>query len=345
MIQAHSRQVLSRQDVKGAGPGREVLDAVAAEARAGLLSEPRMLSPWMFYDEAGSRLFDAITALPEYYLTRTERGIFAANAVEIVSAAAGGRRLTMVELGAGTAAKTGLLLQACVSLQGRVVYQPIDISPSALEEARRTLERDLPGVTVRPQVANYISEALVITREPESRVLVLYIGSSIGNFSPEQGTEILGNLRRQLLPGDGLLLGTDLGPGPGKSVDNLLRAYDDAAGVTAAFNRNILVRLNRELEANFELDCFEHRAVWNAKESRIEMHLVARGEQTVVIPENFAGPELRLRFADGETIHTENSYKFDSSSIEVLLRNSGFVVSRILHDADELFAVTLAMAV
>ena len=345
MIEAESRQVLSSEDISDAGPGGEVLDAVAAEARAGLLSEPRTLSPWLFYDEVGSRLFDAITELPEYYLTRTERGIFAANAGEIVSAAARGLRLTVVELGAGTAVKTGLLLRACASVQGRVLYQPIDVSPSALEEARRTIERDVPGVTVRPRVANYITDDLGIARASESRVLALYIGSSIGNFSPEQGAEILGKLRRQMAPGDGLLLGTDLAPGPGKSVGDLLRAYDDAAGVTAAFNRNILARLNRELGADFELNCFEHRAVWNPEASRIEMHLVARGEQTVMVPGNSAGPELRLRFGDGETINTENSYKFDTGSIAGLLRRSGFDVTRSWHDANELFAVTLATAV
>lgn len=345
MIETDSQQVISVEDVKEAGPGREVLDAVAAEARAGFLSEPRTLSPWMFYDEAGSQLFDAITELPEYYLTRTERDIFAANAEQIMATAADGRRLTVVELGAGTAAKTGLLLRACVSLQGRVMYQPIDVSPSALEEARRTLERDLPGVTVRPQVANYITDPVVITREPESHVLALYIGSSIGNFSPEQAVEILRNLRQQLAPGDGLLLGTDLAPGPGKPVSDLVRAYEDAAGVTAAFNRNVLVRLNRELGANFELDCFAHSAVWNAEASRIEMHLVARGEQTVLVPANSAGPALRLRFGDGETIHTENSYKFTASSIDALVRKSGFSPARTWQDAGQLFAVTLVKAI
>ncbi len=345
MIETDLQQVISIDDVEGTGPGRAVLDAVAAEVRAGLVSDPRTLSPWLFYDEAGSRLFDAITELPEYYLTRTERGIFAANAEQIMSTAADGRRLTVVELGAGTAAKTGLLLRAGVSLQGRVMYQPIDVSPSALEEARRTLERDLPGVTVRPQIANYISDALVITREPESRVLALYIGSSIGNFSPEQAMEILQNLRQQLVPGDGLLLGTDLAPGPGKPVSDLVRAYDDAAGVTAAFNRNILVRLNRELGTNFKLDCFAHRAVWNAEASRIEMHLAARGEQTVLLPANSAGSALHLRFGDGETIHTENSYKFNASSMEALVRRSGFAAARTWRDADQLFAVTLATAV
>lgn len=345
MIEARSQQVLPGQDVHKAEQGREVVDAVAAEARSGLLSTPKTLSPWLFYDEVGSRLFDEITALPEYYLTRTERSIFAERAKEIVLAAAGGWPLTMVELGAGTAAKTGLLLRACVSLQGWVLYEPIDVSPSALQEAQRTLERDLSGVTVRPQVANYITDPLTITREPRSRVLALYIGSSIGNFSPEQAQEILSNLRRQMIAGDGLLLGTDLAPGPGKSVDDLVEAYDDAAGTTAAFNLNVLARLNRDLEANFELTCFEHWAVWNAEASRIEMHLVSRGEQTVLIPANSAGPELRLRFANGETIHTESSYKFNGASVARLLRRSGFAVARTWQDANTLFAVTLATAV
>lgn len=345
MIEAGTHEVLSSKDLRDAEQVTEDVGAVAAEARAGLLSHPKTLSPWLFYDEAGSQLFDRITSLPEYYLTRTERGIFAANAVEIVSTAAGGRRLTMVELGAGTAAKTGLLLRACVALQGGVLYEPLDVSVSALDEAQRTLERELPGVTVRPQVANYITDRLLITREPRSRVLALYIGSSIGNFSPEQAEEILRNLRQQLEPGDSLLLGADLAPGPGKSVDDLVRAYDDAAGVTAAFNRNILARLNRDLRANFDLACFEHSALWNADASRIEMHVVSRGEQTVVIPANSSGPELRLRFADGETIHTENSYKFSADSVSGLLRRSGFVVARTWHDGGELFAVTLAKAV
>lgn len=345
MIEANAQQVVAGEDVRGGEHGSGVLDAVADEARLGLLGEPRTLSPWLFYDEAGSRLFDAITELPEYYLTRTERAIFAEYAEEIVLTAAGGMRLTMVELGAGTAAKTGLLLRACTALQGDVLYAPIDVSPSALEEARRVLQHDLPGVVVTPQVANYVTDSLVITREPDSRVLALYIGSSIGNFAPEHATEILRNLRRQLEHGDGLLLGTDLVPGLGKSVADLVRAYDDAAGVTAAFNRNILVRLNRDLGTDFEPECFAHQAVWNAEQSRMEMHLMARSAQTVTVPENSAGPAMRIDFADGETIHTENSYKFDASSVEALVGNSGFVVERVWHDTDRMFAVTLAKAV
>lgn len=345
MIDTRSECVLAREESSVAEQGREFADAVAAEARAGLLSTPKTLSPWLFYDEAGSGLFDRITTLPEYYLTRTERRIFAEKAQEILLTAAGGWRLTVVELGAGTAAKTGLLLRACVSLQGRVLYAPIDVSPSALEQAKSTLERDLPGVTVRPQITNYVTEPLTIPREPRSRVLALYIGSSIGNFSPDQAQEILKNVRKQMSVGDGLLLGTDLAPGASKTAADLIRAYDDAAGVTAAFNVNILARLNRELRANFELGCFAHRAVWNAEASRMEMHLVSRGEQRVTIPANTAGPELRLRFADGETIHTENSYKFTSASIDEHLRCSGFAVTRTWHDANQLFAVTLTAAV
>ena len=345
MIELGSQRLVSGEDIGGADQGNEVLQAVATEARAGLLAHPRTLSPWLFYDEAGSRLFDAITDLPEYYLTRTERGIFAMHAEEIVAAAAGGMRLTMVELGAGTAAKTGLLLRACTAVQGDVLYAPIDVSASALEEARRVLERDVPGVVVKLQIANYVTDAVAIPREPGSRVLALYIGSSIGNFAPEQAVAILRNLQGQMQPEDSLLLGTDLGPGPGKSVADLVQAYDDAAGVTAAFNRNILERLNRDLRADFELDCFRHQAVWNAQQARMEMHLVARGAQTVSVPENSAGTAMRLHFADGETIHTENSYKFDAASVEALVRSAGFVVERTWHDADRMFAVTLARVV
>jgi dimethylhistidine N-methyltransferase len=322
-----------------------LIDAIAREAYAGLSASPRTLAPWLFYDDAGSALFEQITALPEYYLTRTERAIFAANADEIIAAAAGNRCLTLVELGAGTATKTGILIQAAVRRQSHVTYQPIDVSESCLDEARDNLEAKVPGVTVMPQLANYITQPISVMRPPHARVLALYIGSSIGNFSPEQAREILLNLRSQLEPGDTLLLGTDLAPGKNKPVDTLLAAYDDAAGVTAAFNRNILTRLNRELGANFETAQFLHRAVWNAAESRIEMHLASTCRQRVHISANGEVPALNLLFAAGETIHTENSYKFEISSIDALLRDSGFAATRRFTDPGGLFAVSLATAV
>ena len=320
----------------------KVDSAVASEARRGLTSQPKTLSPWLFYDEAGSNLFEQITALPEYYLTRAERSIFSARADEIFAAL--DCTVTIAELGAGTASKTGILLRALARRQAEVLYQPIDISPSALEEAR-DLERSIAGVTVRPQVANYITETIRIDRPADAKVLALYIGSSIGNFSPEEAQGILTNLREQLEPGDALLLGTDLAPWGGKPVQTLVSAYDDAAGVTAAFNGNVLHRLNRELAANFRPECFAHRALWNREESRIEMHLESLASQRVRIPAHGKDPELTIEFAAGETIHTENSYKFTGAAIADLLAKTGFAAMRTFTDAQGLFAVTLASAI
>jgi L-histidine N-alpha-methyltransferase len=229
-------------------------------------------------------------------------------------------------------------------VQERLLYQPIDISPSALVEARAEIEARIPGVTVRSQVANYITDPYRIDREPNRSVLALYIGSSIGNFSPEEARGILANLRRHIRPGDALLLGTDLAPSAKKSVEALLAAYDDAQGVTAAFNCNILTRLNRDLSANFAADGFRHQVRWNAKESRIAMHLESLARQTVHVPANSSGPDLKLQLAKGETIHTENSYKFTEEMIEAMLVPSGFTALRTFQDADHLFAVTLASA-
>jgi dimethylhistidine N-methyltransferase len=230
------------------------------------------------------------------------------------------------------------------ALQSKVLYQPIDISPTALEEARAQLESDIPGITVQPCEANYVTGSFQIARPPRARVLALYIGSSIGNFSPEEARSILGQLRSQLQPGDALLLGTDLAPSATKPLSTLLAAYNDQAGVTAAFNRNILVRLNRELGANFRPDRFAHRSIWNSAESRIEMHLESIPPQRIHIPSDVAHPALNLSVSAGETIHTENSYKFTEPTIRALLSSAGFVPTRVFSDTQDLFAVTLARA-
>ena len=320
-----------------------VTDAVALAAHEGLTAAPKTLPAWLLYDEHGSELFEQITRLPEYYLTRTERALFAAHAADILAATAS--EVTVVELGAGTASKTGILLETATRFQHGVLYQPIDISPSALDEARESLHSRFPAVTVRPQVANYISEPIRFVREPNRAVLALYIGSSIGNFSPAESRGILRNLRSQLHARDHLLLGTDLAPGPRKGVAALIAAYDDAAGISAAFNLNLLTRLNRELGTDFHLDRFLHQARWNPAESRMEMHLASTCEQTVRVPANSAGPACLLGFEAGETIHTENSYKFTSAAIASLLANSGFRIARTFNDPDCLYAVTLAAAV
>jgi L-histidine Nalpha-methyltransferase len=328
---------------------------VAKAARAGLSVNPKTLSPWLFYDVAGSNLFEQITELPEYYLTRTERSIFALHAPEILREAAATRNgtpapmLTLIELGAGTATKTGLLLAEAVRQQGSVVYQPVDVSETALAAARENILANLPGVTVRVQVADYTREPLPLDRLPNTRTLALYIGSSIGNFTPVGARDVLRNLRAQLLPGDALLLGTDLrpngGPNAHKTEATLLAAYDDAAGTTAAFNLNVLTRLNRDLGANFNTENFRHKACWNPTESRIEMHLESLVAQRVHLPANSAGPSLTLDFAPGESIHTENSYKFTPATVASLLNSASFAATNSWQDPHHLFAVTLATAV
>jgi dimethylhistidine N-methyltransferase len=309
---------------------------MAAAVTEGLVSQPKWLPSWLFYDESGSRLFDQITELPEYYLTRTERGILTRRAGEIIAAAAGGAALHIVELGAGSCDKTRILLRAAVDRQDTVLYEPVDVSATALVEAQRRIEAEIPGVLVCPRVEDYTHEFTLDPPLSGHRRMVLYIGSSIGNFEPHEAATVLRNVRSALVPGDSILLGVDLV----KDEGTLLDAYDDAAGVTADFNRNILVRLNREFGANFDLDGFSHRAVWNPSHSRMEMHLESRIAQSVRIP----SLDLNLCFRRGETIHTENSYKYRQGQAEALLRSAGFAPEHTWTDEREWFGVHLARA-
>jgi L-histidine N-alpha-methyltransferase len=311
-------------------------DQIAAAVRAGLVSLPKRLPPWLFYDEAGSRLFEAITELPEYYLTRTERAIFLLAAEEILERASEGRRLRIAELGAGSADKTRLLLKAVVERQGSVVYEPVDVSASALKAASRRIEREIAGVYVAAQVSDYTRGLEMEPVGAGERRLVLYIGSSIGNFEPHEALGLLRRVRAGLKTGDGLLLGVDLV----KEDSILLAAYDDAAGVTAAFNRNILVRLNRELEGDFDLEGFAHRAVWNEAESRIEMHLESRAAQRV----RLAALDMEVDFAAGERMHTESSYKYRTGEAVSLLAEAGFAAAGSWTDGRGWFEVCLGRA-
>jgi L-histidine N-alpha-methyltransferase len=312
----------------------QVIESIASAASEGLMSWPKWLPSWLFYDAEGSRLFDQITELPEYYLTRTERSILADRAEEIIALAAGNDALRLVELGAGSADKTRLLLAAAVNRQDTVFYEPLDVSASALADAQDRIEREISGVLVTPRVLDYTHGCELDAACTGERRLVLYIGSSIGNFEPDEARRILENVREALAPGDAMLLGVDLV----KDRNALLAAYDDAAGVTAAFNRNLLVRLNRELGADFDPDAFTHRAVWNRFRSRIEMHLANRLPQTVLIP----ALDLRVEFAAGETIHTENSYKYRPGQAEALLTEAGYSPAATWTDAQGWFAVCLA---
>jgi L-histidine Nalpha-methyltransferase len=306
---------------------------VASAVWDGLTATPKRLPPWLFYDESGSRLFDQITELPEYYLTRTERGIFAAHAGHMIERAADGRPLRITELGAGSADKTRLLLSAAVANQGAVVYEPVDVSASALEAARQRIEREFAAVVVSPRVADYTRGLDLEPIGSDERRLVLYIGSSIGNFEPWEASELLERVWAELNPGDCLLLGVDLVKDP----SHLLAAYDDRAGVTSAFNLNLLARLNRELGAAFELDAFAHRAIWNPAESRIEMHLESLVPQTVRLD----ALDLEADFEAGETIHTENSYKYQPGQAESLLEAAGFDPIQSWTDEQGWFGVCL----
>lgn len=305
------------------------LSSVARAVHNGLTHRPKSLPPFLFYDAAGSTLFEQITHLPEYYLTRTERQILLEHAHEIAQAAG---EVAVVELGAGTAFKTGILLDALLQRQARLLYRPIDISRTALDEARLRLN-NRPGLDVRPIVADFAA-ALPRLRAIAGRKLVLYIGSSIGNFDPPQARSLLRSVAANLQPGDLLLLGADMV----KPAAILLAAYDDPQGVTAAFNKNILVRINRELAAGFDVDTFRHLAIWNERESRIEMHLESMIKQQVYI----GALELALRFQKGESIHTENSHKFTSEAVTALLRDGGFTPLQRWSDQREWFTLSLA---
>ena len=314
----------------------EIDEQVAQAVRTGLASLPKRLPPWLFYDQTGSRLFEEITELPEYYLTRTERGILARHAGEMIASAADGAGLRITELGAGSAEKTRLLLKAAAERQPTVVYEPVDVSASALKAARERIEREIPAVRVAPIEMDYTNGFELEPAAEGERRLVLYIGSSIGNFEPDEAAKLLGKVRAQLRAGDSLLLGVDLV----KDEPILLAAYDDASGTTAAFNKNMLARLNRELAADFDPEAFAHRAVWNQAESRIEMHLESRVAQRVRV----AALDLEVDFKAGETIHTENSYKYRPGQAESMLAEAGFRAEATWTDPRGWFAVCLGRA-
>ena len=317
-----------------------VRQAIGSDVWRGLTATPKSLPPYLFYDDAGSRLYERITELPEYYPTRAEREIFEARAGDIVAGAMSldgiaPHALGIVELGAGSASKTEVLLRALLRRQSSCVYVPIDVSRGAIDEAESRLGASLPGVLVRPLVMTN-EQGLRALRGTAGPQLVLFIGSSIGNLTNDEATRLLRDARRALGPQTALLLGTDLR----KSSSILLPAYDDAAGITAAFNKNVLVRINRELGGHFDLERFRHVARWNEGASRVEMHLESTTLQEVAVDDL----EISVRFAPGETIHTESSTKYDLPHVERLLAAGGFRLQTTYHDDERRFAVHLANA-
>lgn len=308
-----------------------LLSRIAEDVWRGLTRSPKSLPPWLLYDKAGSALFEEITRLPEYYLTRTERQIFKQHADEIAVAA--GNDLTLIELGAGTATKTCTVISAILKQQRTLTFYPVDVSPNALDVAVNHLSRKHGALTVKPLVADYTA-GLPELECVRGRKMVLYIGSSIGNFEPLEASAVLARIRRSLSFGDVLLVGTDMV----KDASVLVPAYDDAQGVTGRFNLNLLARINRELGGHFDVDSFRHVAIWNPDLSRMEMYLESLRQQ--MIPIDDLG--LKVHFNAGERIHTENSYKFTMQMICSILHNAGFTLDRTWMDDRRWFGLHLA---
>jgi L-histidine N-alpha-methyltransferase len=303
----------------------------AEDVRTGLGTRPLSLSPKYFYDDLGSALFEAITRLPEYYLTRVERDLLATYGREIAGSLDG--PLELIELGSGSAIKTRLLIDAVLDRQAALTYHPIDISADAVTESSLALA----GAYERLRIVAYAGDYFPLLREKalktHGRVLALFLGSNIGNFEPGDARELLRLLAAARHPGDGLLIGYDLKKDP--SILEL--AYDDPTGVTAAFNKNLLARMNRELRADFELGAFRFQAAWNEERAAVESFLMSERDQRVRIP----AADLVVDFAAGEAIHTESSYKFTREGIVALANDCGFVEKKTYTDAAGRYALSL----
>lgn len=303
---------------------QETQDPFLADVLDGLSRPCKALPCKYFYDREGSALFDAICELEEYYPTRTETAILRRHAAGI--AALAGPRTAVVELGSGSSVKVRLLLDA---LEAPAAYVPVDISREHLLAAAARLAADYPGLTVVPVAADYVQGFPLPPVAPPERTLAFFPGSTIGNFDPFDAAAFLGRLARRLGRGGRLLVGVDLK----KRREVLEAAYDDARGVTAAFNLNLLARINRELGGSFDLDGFAHRAFYDADLGRIEMHLVSCRAQTASV----AG--RRFRFAEGESIHTENSWKYTLPEFAQLAAGAGWTTVRSWTDEGALFGV------
>ena len=327
--------IAERLRVSRVAAGRS-LPTFAEDVRRGLTASPKFLFPKYFYDELGSRLFEAITALPEYYPTRAEAEILGRHAGDIVAALGG--PVWVLELGSGDGQKTRLVIEALLARQGTLEYVPVDISESAVETSSRSLLFSYPDLRITAYVGEYHAALRQVRSErvAPGRTLVLFLGSTIGNLDPEERLALVRDVRHLLNPGEGFLLGTDLK----KSESILLPAYDDPLGVTAAFNLNLLARINRELGGELDLAGFRHRVLYNREEGRVEMHLESRRAQTVAI----RALDLEVSFAPGETIHTENSYKFDLGQVAALAAETGFEVRRTWTDSEVRFASNLLVA-
>jgi L-histidine Nalpha-methyltransferase len=315
-----------RQRVDIAANAAQVVEA----AWMGLTGARKTLPPSLFYDEEGCRLFYEITKLPEYYLTRTEFRLLETTAPEVAALLPAGA--TLVEYGASDETKAEMLLrQASGEAAVFRTYIPIDVAGPALRAMRARLADSRPDLTVIPVTADFMRPIALPERAGETAIMGFFPGSTIGNLEPGPAVAFLRRARVTLGSRARLLLGFDTCRDPAR----LIPAYDDPAGITARFNRNLLVRLNREAAATFDVDAFAHKAMWNAAESRIEMHLVSQASQTVML----AGRQVR--FVRGETIHTENSYKYPQARMRSMIEEAGWERREAWSDPDGLFALWL----
>ena len=312
--------------LEATSPVEQAREAFRADAVRGLTASPKSLAPKYFYDSHGSQLFDEICDLPEYYVTRTETAILRERAIDIV--ASWGDRVRVVEPGAGSGTKTKLVLEALGKARC-VDYVPVDISREHLASAAMQIRADIPWLRVTNACADFSVDLPIPPSAERAKTTVYFPGSTIGSFHPTEATALLARFRRAAGPDGAVVVGFDL-----KKTPALLHAaYNDAQGVTAAFNKNLLARMNRELGANFDLDTFSHYAFYDPHRGRIEMHLVSAKEQEVVVSGH------RFTFAEGETIHTECSYKHDLASAERLARAAGLSVAEVWTDDDRRFAI------
>ena len=309
-----------------------VRDRLAADVRRDLVRPRKRLQPRYLYDALGSRLFEAICALPEYRITRAEQRLLSAHAGAVVAGLAA--PVMIVELGAGSGEKLAQLVAPLMQAGVPVRVELVDVSAAALDSASRTLARwpDLPVTGHRTTYEDGLGRAAA-GRTGEGAMLTAFLGSNVGNLDPAESRAFVGGVRSSLRPGDRFLLGADLV----KPEAELVAAYDDPLGVTAAFNLNLLARLNRELGADFDLDRFAHRAVWNAAELRMEMHLESLQAQTVDVP----GAGFSVDFAEGESIWTESSYKYRRDGLTALGAAAGLVVRGQWVDERDGFALTV----
>jgi L-histidine N-alpha-methyltransferase len=314
---------------------RDPRAGLAEDVRRGLASEPKRFLPKYFYDELGSQLFDAICLLPEYYLTRAENEILNKYADEIVASVEG--ETTLIEMGSGSASKTRLIIEALLRKQSELLFIPVDISATALDSSSRILLQSYPQLKIDAYAADYFAGLAELSKTQRTRTLALFLGSNISNFDPEEALKFLRALRQVLKEGDALLLGADLK----KDKSILEAAYNDALGVTAAFNLNVLARINRELGGNFELRAFQHRAFYNEQVGRVEIYIESLKDQAVTITQL----DMQVQFAAGEQIHTENSYKYDLAGIAQLASETGFTSGRTWLDQGEQFSSNLLLAV